>query len=700
MQHSLYVCRGLIILLLGSMTALAEMELETIEVVGVTPLHGSGIAAEAYPANVQMLGSEAVAEGGMDLTDTLNRRMGSVSLNAAQNNPLQPDLQYRGFTASPLLGLPQGIAVYVDGVRQNSVFGDTVHWDTLPQHTYDSINLIPGSNPLFGLNTLGGALSLRSKNGFDYDGNQALLKMGSFGRWALEAQSGGSEGDWAYYLALGVLEEDGWRDYSPSKTKNFFGKVSRHTDLTRFDLGVNLADSDLVGNGATPVQLLEEDRTAIFTRPDRTENEQFALTFNGDTTLGEQVLLVGNAFYRQHAINTLNGDDSDVEECSQENAGYLCVEDDDEETLLKDADGDPVVADESLEGASINTSKTTQVSYGVSLQTQISTTPGEMDDQLTVGAAWETGHAHYRSQTELGALDGTRLAVGGGVLDGDAFVNIKTETTHTGLYFANTLEATDALTLTLAGRWNQTRITLKDQIGTALNGDHRYARFNPSAGVTYAIDTSVRIYGAYSEATRAPTPVELTCADPDDPCRLPNAFVADPPLEQVTARTYEIGARGRTPQVGWNVAAFATTNDDDIIFISSGALTSEGYFDNIGQTRRRGIELGLNGRAFDDRLEWFASYAYIDATFQTPFTAPSANHPDAVDGEIRVEKGDRIPVSRHTWSNWAATTASRKPSRSAGNCSTTPSSTSAATNQTSSTRSTATASSTSAPVTA
>ena len=119
--------------------------------------------------------------------------------------------------------------------------------------------------------------------------------------------------------------------------------------------------------------------------------------------------------------------------------------------------------------------------------------------------------------------------------------------------------------------------------------------------------------------------------------------IADPPLDQVVARTFELGARGRSGGINWNVAIFTTTNEDDIIFISSGALTSEGYFDNIGDTRRRGIELGVSGRALSDRLDWFAGYTYLEATFQSDFRAPSENHPKAVGGEIGVDKGDRIP---------------------------------------------------------
>jgi outer membrane receptor protein involved in Fe transport len=151
------------------------------------------------------------------------------------------------------------------------------------------------------------------------------------------------------------------------------------------------------------------------------------------------------------------------------------------------------------------------------------------------------------------------------------------------------------------------------------------------------------LYASYSEANRAPSPVELTCADEDDPCRLPNAFLADPPLEQVVAKTFEAGVRGRWDGGRWQAGFFRTTNEDDILFISAGALTNEGFFDNVGRTRRDGIELNANGAA-GERISWTASYTYLDATFRTTLSVPSPNNPQSIAGEMPVEPGDRLPL--------------------------------------------------------
>src|SRR5512133_1802625 len=159
------------------------LELPTVEVIGTTLLPGLGTPIQDVPANVQLLNSDSMAVQRQNtLADHLEQNAGSVTVNAAQGNPYQPDINFRGFTASPLLGVPQGLSVFQDGVRINEPFGDIVNWDLLPQSAIANMQLIPGSNPVFGLNTLGGALAVYTKSGSAYPGGSAQISGGSFGR--------------------------------------------------------------------------------------------------------------------------------------------------------------------------------------------------------------------------------------------------------------------------------------------------------------------------------------------------------------------------------------------------------------------------------------------------------------------------------------------------------------------------------------
>jgi outer membrane receptor protein involved in Fe transport len=619
-------------------------ELEPVTVIGVTPVDGRGLPADMIPGNIQRASGEEVEQrGSLDLAEFMSRNFGSVFVNEAQNNPLQPDVQFRGFVASPLLGLPQGVSLFQDGVRINEPFGDTVNWALVPSQAIASIELMPGSNPLFGLNTLGGALSINTKNGFTHAGTRAEVLSGSFGRLRGQFESGGRFGrNGGYYLAGGYLEEDGWRDYSPSEATQLFGNFGWHGTGGSLDLSVTSVDTDLIGNGAAPAQLLAADREAIFTRPDRTENELTMLNLSGSRELAPGVTLEGLAYFRGSDIGTFNGDDSDYEEC-EDVPGLVCEEEDDEEEIVLDGNGDPIPFSEDLEGATVNRSRTEQDGYGAALQARYTTDFAGRENHLIIGGSVDEASVDFSASTELGALDATRQAIGAGVFVGDAFTALETDTRSYGLFITDTLSVTERLGLTLSGRYNYSEVELRDQLGTALNGDHRFERFNPAAGLTWRLSPAVQLYASYSESNRAPSPVELTCADEDDPCRLPNAFLADPPLEQVVAHSIEAGARGQLGAMRWHAGAFQTDNEDDILFISAGALTSEGFFDNVGETRRRGVEINLTGTVLDNRLNWFFNYTWLDATFEESFNVASPNNPEQVGGEIPVSAGDRLP---------------------------------------------------------
>ena len=247
-------------------------------------------------------------------------------------------MQYRGFTASPLLGLPQGIAVYVDGVRANELFGDTVNWDLLPESIIQTVDLAGGSNPLFGLNTLGGALSIQTKNGFTNPGFTGEASTGSFGRVVANAQAAANDGEFGYYVNAQHLDEDGWRDHSPTKTLNLFGSFGWHTDASTLDLQYFHADSDLTGNGPSPAQLLDEDRKAVFTTPDTTKNHLQLVVLDGTRWLDGTTQLSGNAYYRVIHVDSFNGDGSPFAACDDGagNAGLV------DEAGFVDANGDDV----------------------------------------------------------------------------------------------------------------------------------------------------------------------------------------------------------------------------------------------------------------------------------------------------------------------------------------------------------------------
>jgi outer membrane receptor protein involved in Fe transport len=613
-----------------------SIELTDIEVIGTTPLHGVGLPADMIAANVQSATAEDIERSqSLDMTDFMTRTLGSVNINSAQNNPYQPDVQYRGFSASPLLGLAQGLAVYMDGVRLNTPFGDNVHWDTIPQSAIASINLMPGSNPLFGLNTLGGALSIQSKNGFTNPGHSIQGYWGSFNRRAVEIESGGNDGNLGYFVTGNWFKEDGWRDDSPSEVKQLFANGSWRSETSTLDLSLTASNNKLIGNGPAPVELIDINRRAIFTSPDITENRMQLLNLTGSHWINDNLQLAGNAYYRNNKTNSFNGDGADFDD---DGLNLL----DDDGNILVDQNGNNILIADAIN----NRGSIEENSGGLQGQLTFLNDIAGYENQLITGASYDRGSSDYQASVEVVDLTDTRATTLTGIFVPDEAVDVSTKNRTYSLFFTDTLSLTERLAVTLSGRYNNTEIKVKDNLDPAstINATHKFNRFNPAAGVTFAFNDAMTTYLNYSESSRAPTPSELGCSDPDAPCALPNAFLSDPPLDQVVAKSWEGGLRGHWGQsIAWNAGLFTTTNHDDILFISTGGTTGNlGYFDNIGKTRRQGIELGVSGD--QGAFTWAVNYSYVDAEFRSPLTISSPAHPNAdVNGDIFVKSGDRIP---------------------------------------------------------
>jgi outer membrane receptor protein involved in Fe transport len=607
----------------------APIELPTIQVIGTAPLPGVERPLNQIPSNIRHLGAKSLDDAqDVSLTDALATRLPGVNLNETQGNPFQADLNYRGFTASPLLGTAQGLSVYVDGVRANTPFGDTVNWDMIPQVALDSLTVIPGSNPLFGLNTLGGAIAIATKDGFRFRGSAAEAKVGSFGRKSLEVEHGGNNGTLGYYVAASKYREDGWRDYSQSDVQQFFGKISWRDASTELDLSLSHGDAELTGNGLLPTSMLRQKREQIFTHPDTTWNNQTQLTLSASHWLDDTSRLSGNLYYRTSKTRTLNGDGNDEFENGPNDLA---------------AGGTGL----NIDSAANNRTRTQQESWGMA--GQWSQVTG--DHQYALGASLDLASANFRQSEQIGFLDASRGVV---PTDDEELENKLSGRTRTAsIYFTDTWALTPALHLTAAARYNHTRIQNTDKLNATapnLDADYTYKKLNPALGLTWQAAPALTLFGGFNQGNRAPTPIELGCADPANPCSLPNSMAADPYLKQVVARTLEVGARGRLlGNVGWSAALYRTNNIDDILFI--GTSTSQGYFTNFGKTRRDGFELAFDGKA--GSVDWQVSYGWIKATFQDSACLLAENNSSrgtaaactasGQDDEILVKSGDRLP---------------------------------------------------------
>lgn len=647
-------------------------DIEKINVYGQSPLSFVSGLSEYSPASQHLEADALDVDNGNSLARILDNQLVSVSINDVQNNPFQADLQYRGFTASPLLGLPQGLSVFLNGTRFNEPFGDTVNWDLIPPSALESVTLVSGANPVFGQNTLGGALILNSKDGFSFPHHKVTVMGGDFGQQGINLESGGNNGEWGYYINVNKYEEDGWRDYSPSNIKQGLANITHkgNNSATRITLAAN--DNDLIGNGAIPVDLIPyEGRDAIYTRPDQTFTSLRFINLNHEWQLDNEMLVRVNAYFRDNEIETYNGDDSDYEECDVGYGETLCEEEEDEDSDADDAEGedesetfdeddavqfvgfDPLIPLEAISDVdpdtldgTANSSLTQQQSYGFSAELAGVTRSGSVTHHWVAGLGYDTADISFRSDTEFAILDNdtaadSRGVTGIGVFDEGSRVRLDTDVEHLYLFVSDVIEFNEHWQLAVAGRYNRSTIDMIDGIDVgegSLNGNHQFSRFNPSATVHYRT-ADHHSYISYSQSSRTPSPAELSCADEDDPCKLPNGFVADPPLDQVRTDTLEVGINYTLENGLLHAALFRSESKDDIIFQQAGDRASVGYFVNVDKTRRQGAEFSLL-QQYDD-LEISANLSYLQATFETPYVSFSPQNP--LGPGRQVIPGDHIP---------------------------------------------------------
>jgi outer membrane receptor protein involved in Fe transport len=682
-----------------------------VDVIATTPLPGVDLEPNEIPTPVQAATRRDIEQSGaLELSDFLNRRMSGVYINEIQANPFQRDVNYRGYTASPLLGTPQGLSVYMDGVRLNQPFGDVVSWDLIPSLAISEVTLMPGSNPLFGLNTLGGAISIQTKDGRSQEGTSLQLGGGSFGRGTADFEHGGyNKRGLNWYIGSTLFFEDGWRDNSPSNVRQFFGKLGWQHAQTTLGLTAFYANNSLTGNGLQEQRFLDRDYASVYTKPDVTGNRSPFVNLTARHGFTNTLTFSGNAYYRYIRTNTFNGDvneDSLDQSVYQPNAaerlalaaagytGFPSSGANAENTPFPywRCIGQVLLRDEPAEKCNglLNRTNSQQRNYGLS--GQISWAGGMHDhrNRLTAGAAYDGNSVGFQQSSQLGYLNPDRSITGvnafgdgvtGGDVDGEPYdtrVDLRSRI-HIGSVFAtDTLTVGVKLNVTVSGRYDHTTIDNRDVIrpnagSGSLTGNHSFDRFNPGIGVSFTPWSALNAYVSYTEGSRAPTSIELGCADPTQPCKLPNALAGDPPLKQVVTRTIEAGLRGgMESKANWSVGWFRADNRQDILFVASNQ-TGFGYFKNFGKTLRQGVKFDVTGKVW--RFSLGSSYTFLDATFQSSeFVDGSSNSTNdsaatgrGLEGTIQTDPGAQMPlIPRHMFKAFADFQATAKFSMNLG----------------------------------
>src|SRR5580658_3965319 len=628
--------------------------LPTFDVVATTPLGGGEINVAQSPFAVwQSTSQDMQTFNDTTLTDNLARSAPGVTTGNVSGNEFEPDLFYRGFDATAVTGTPQGLAVYQNGTRINEAYGDVVNWDLIAPNAIDKTTII-AANPIFGLNALGGAVVVTMKNGFTWQGFEADGQGGSFYNAQEQIQYGKQVGDWAVYLAASQINDGGWRVAEASQLTNFYGDVGYKANGFESHLELTAGNTQFGVAAYTPIQLLQMNYGSVYTIPQTTYNQMAMLQWNGSYAYSPTLSFKAAAYFRGFNQQHQDGNPTDVTPCPP----FSCLNG----APVHDTLGG-IIPDISQNGAldlgENDRNQTQSRSLGVSGQAVDTDKIYGHDNTLTVGTSLDYGWTHYTGNSQLGTISFTNFSypVTGYpyiIDEPDSFLNpidVDANNTYVGVYALDTFTATDRLTLTGGARFNFAGISLEGTNDALLSGYSDYFHLNPTVGLTYKITPDINFYAGYAMTNRTPTPLELGCASPTDPCIINNFLSSDPPLKQVVGNTFELGFRGTNalsqfglgPQWGklqWSAGLFRTTLTDDILPVVS-TFNGFGYYTNVGTTLRRGAEVSAQWTG--DRWSAYANYTYIDAIYLTTFEEPSANNPLAdANGNIPITNGTQI----------------------------------------------------------
>jgi len=453
-----------------------------------TASSASDVEADKVPAGINVVDSRQIERtGSLNIADALQQSVPGISINEVSGNPFQPDVQFRGFVASPIAGTPQGLAVYQNGVRINEAFGDTVNWDLIPTAAIRSVAVVT-NNPAFGLNALGGAINLQMKDGFSYKGAEINTMGGSFGRLQSSAQWGKQVDNFAVYGALEGLHDNGFRNFSASDVRRFYGDVAFKNDVNEFHLNMGFADNKFGATATVPAELLQQYWGATYTTPQISANRVGYFNLTGKVEATPSWTIEGGAHLRIFDHKTVDGNPTGTQPCV--NPALLCFGDD--ATPANGLNGTQLANpfDPNAVLGEIDRTTTRSTTAGLSLQATNTDQLFGHDNRFLVGASLDSSVTRFTASAELGTIGPDYVVSGSGIFLGQSGdpvsigpVSLRATNQYTGLYALDTFDVTKAFSITAGGRFNNARISLEDQIGTALNGKGNQSTI--AIGATY-----------------------------------------------------------------------------------------------------------------------------------------------------------------------------------------------------------------------
>jgi iron complex outermembrane receptor protein len=595
-----------------SIHVLAPVEVQASIAPVAGPTIGSGI-----PARITTLSGHDIDQWEPRILPDVLGSVAGVSVYDDLGSQYKLNVSYRGFNSGPTVGLPPGITVFLDGVRQNEADAQEVDFDLLPMEHVKRVELLSGTASLLGPNSLGGAINLVTDRGEGPMHGDLEASGGSFGQAEAEGTvEGKSASGWDYYLGGGYEREDGWRSGTSGRNFNGFLNLGHFGAERGLGVQVAAAKSTVRSAGSLP-ESLYGDPQINFTPGDvdALNSEQLNLTGYVPLAGGRGTLTMFGKRYDANRFNVNQAPDPDVTALTRT---Y---------TVGGTADWRRRLAI----GAN-----------SLSLRFGLDGSANWVHEQI-INTATEVAGAVASDSTDNVAFDDN-----GDVPQLGLTTDVKSPSWDLASYGIADYTV-KRVTLSAGARYDYIRVPFQNQLDNSDNTTNNFHHFSPRGGISVELGTGKSLYGSVGSSFRAPAIVELACADPTASCPLPFALGDDPPLDPVRATTYEIGGKLLRGNVLLDGSLFRTDVRNEIFFIESPGSLVSGFFTNLDRTRREGAELSVTSSLLDDRLSWYVNYAYTRATFQSNArifsTRSSADFEGSpLFGPNDVTPGDRMPL--------------------------------------------------------
>ena len=574
------------------------------------------IAEVPFPVQV-IAGSTLRGTTGSSVARALTGSAG-LSFTNQTGSPSQPDVRLRGFALSPIVGVPQGVSVFVDGVRVNEADASQVHLSLIPGAAVDHMELIRGSVGAFGRNSLAGALNIVTRRGQERS-VEMELEGGSFGLLSGTVVASESIGRFDGIVTASYDRSDGWRQLSSTEELSLFAKVGGRGERTDGWLSYSFASHHLEGAGPLPESWLDGGPLP----PDITDppDDRRELQYTGGS---------GDLF--RPVLHFLNGRVERVlgDAWTLQASAYGRLVD------FRQSN-DNITEPDALGLTDIRTlGSTAQVTY-------------EPTGSLitTAGVEWTRNDVEIQIRA----------------LPNKTFPSIIPTTTEHLETDENNFAAFSEVwwkfrpTVSLYGslRFDYVKLPVRDLLDPSGSGLNEFRQFSGGIGLSKTLDGGWSAFASYGRGFRAPVILEVMCADPDDPCQLPFELGPDPPLLPVISDTWQAGFRMTKIRSQAEVTVYWSEVRDDIFNVTDLDTPTRGFFTNLDRTRRVGVEASLSLVPFSSvPLTVRTAMGWTRATFESEATlsAPFLNDDDETGGPPdpgdptppQVEPGDRFPM--------------------------------------------------------